>query len=145
MKQIYFHSENAKLLPARRRLLHTWIVQLFAQHNKPLHTINYIFCTDAELLEINNMYLNHDTYTDIITFDNTENIDSGTEADIYISVERTKENAQKYKVLPATELHRVMAHGVLHLIGYKDKTPADKTQMTQQENQALLLLTSLAQ
>jgi len=90
------------------------------------------------LLQINQQYLNHDTYTDIVTFDNSEKQGFIT-GDIFISVDRTQENAQKFNVDAYTELHRVIIHGALHLLGYKDKKPADKKLMTQKENEYLAI------
>ena len=102
-----------------------------------LGTINYIFCTDDELLEINIKHLNHNTLTDIITFDYTEG--KTINSDIFISVERVLDNAQKFKVTFDEEFHRVMIHGILHLCGYKDKTKADAELMRKKENNALKL------
>jgi len=98
-----------------------------------LKELNYIFCSDAYLLQINQQYLNHDTYTDIITFDNseTEKVITG---DIFISIERIRENAAKYNITEADELHRVIIHGALHLLGYKDKTAVTKQKMTEKED-----------
>lgn len=98
-----------------------------------LNELTYIFCSDNYLLNINRQYLDHDTYTDIITFDNSEGNNIVT-SDIFISIERIRENAVNFNVPEITELHRVIIHGVLHLLGYKDKTPADKQKMTEKED-----------
>lgn len=101
-----------------------------------IDTINYIFCDDAYLLEINQQYLNHDTYTDIITFQ----LNPKGEAllsDVYISVERVKENAAIHNTTFTQELHRVIFHGLLHLCGYKDKTKKDQEEMRKQEDRCL--------
>ncbi|MDY0089547.1 MAG: rRNA maturation RNase YbeY [Flavobacteriaceae bacterium] len=112
-----------------------WISKVIASESKELGEINYIFCDDSYLLKINQDYLNHDTYTDIISFDYSKgNILSG---DIFISVERVRDNAQDFGVSFDEELRRVMAHGVLHYCGYKDKTEADQKFMRQKENEKI--------
>lgn len=99
---------------------------------KNFGTLNYIFCNDAHLLQINREYLKHDTYTDIITFDYSEKkIISG---DIFISIERVTENAEKFKQPFEIELQRVMVHGILHLIGYNDKSSQEKETMRAKED-----------
>lgn len=98
--------------------------------------LNYIFVSDEALLKINIEYLNHSTYTDIITFDNSES-EQLIEGDIFISVERVQENAEKFKTSFERELIRVMAHGVLHLAGYKDKKPEEAQAMRDAEERAL--------
>lgn len=104
------------------------------------HTIeelNFIFCTDRYLLKMNKDFLNHDTYTDIITF-NTGQDRKKIQGDIFISYDRVKENARQFQASVRDETHRVMIHGVLHLLGYSDKKPADKKTMTQKEDLYLL-------
>lgn len=114
-----------------------WIKTVVERRGKAVGSINYLFCDDEYLLRINQEYLNHDTYTDIITFDYVAgNLISG---DIIISVERVKENAQQYCVDIDDELHRVIIHGVLHLLGQGDKTEVDAKEMRRQEADALLL------
>lgn len=104
--------------------------------------INFIFCDDAYLSELNLSYLNHTTLTDIITFDYTdEGIISG---DIYISIERVKENALLYSKTFQDELNRIIIHGVLHLLGNKDKKPKDKAMMRKKEDECLLLLQAIS-
>ena len=103
--------------------------------------INFIFCDDAYLLEMNQEYLKHDTFTDIITFDYGSS--EAVSGDIFISVDRIRENAAKLQQNALDELHRVMIHGILHLIGYKDKSPADKAQMTSKEDKYLSLRASM--
>lgn len=114
-----------------------WINRILAIESVKLGNLSYIFCDDAYLIKINQEYLDHDTYTDIITFDYTEGIT--VSGDIFISVERIKENAEKFEVEFNEELIRVMSHGVLHLIGYKDKTDADAALMREKENQMIKL------
>ena len=113
------------------------IETVLSNENRTLGEINYIFCSDEYLLNINKQYLKHDYYTDVIYFDySEENIISG---DIFISVDTVKDNAKEYDVEFEKELARVMVHGVLHFIGYKDKTDEDAKQMRQKENQYLPL------
>ncbi|HNF47994.1 MAG TPA: rRNA maturation RNase YbeY [Chitinophagales bacterium] len=100
--------------------------------------LTYVFLTDEELLAMNIQYLQHDTYTDIITFDNSSEPKS-IEGDIFISLERVQDNARKYKVSYEVELQRVLAHGLLHLCGYKDKTKKDAALMRQKEETAIQL------
>lgn len=116
-----------------------WISSVVSSHHKKLLEINYIFCSDDYLLEINQEHLNHDYYTDIITFDNAET--SGeVEADIFVSVDRVKENAQLQKTSFQNELNRVMIHGVLHLLGFGDKSETEKKVMREKEDACLSLL-----
>ncbi len=98
--------------------------------------ISIVFCSDTFLLDLNQQYLNHDTYTDIITFDLSENSDE-INTEIYISIDRVKENAEKYNVSYASELHRVIFHGVLHTIGYQDKEPKEQNKMREAEDKWL--------
>ncbi len=100
-------------------------------------TVNFIFCTDQELLSINEEYLNHDFFTDIITFELSDPHEPRIEADIYISVDRVRENARIFGEKVNIELHRVIFHGILHLCGFKDKTDQQKRTMRSQENTAL--------
>lgn len=114
-----------------------WITRIIGSENRFLNRMDYIFCDDDYLLNINQQYLNHDTYTDIITFDYTEG--KNIAGDIFISVDRVKENALKYEVDFIDELHRVMAHGVLHLLGYSDKTDEDVVVMRNKEDEKMQL------
>ena len=115
--------------------LSSWIQKCINSKNKILGEISYVFCDDKYLLNINKEYLNHDTYTDIISFDYCEdNIISG---DIFISIERIRENSIEYKNTFDDELHRVMIHGILHYLGYKDKTEVQKQEMRSEENNCL--------
>lgn len=102
-------------------------------------SINFIFCSDIYLLQINQQYLNHDNYTDIITFDNSE-LQLEISGDIFISIERVYENSKKFSGSFLSELYRVMIHGILHLIGYKDKSNKDKDAMRRKEDYYLSLL-----
>jgi rRNA maturation RNase YbeY len=109
-----------------------WIEQSILDESCKLGEINFIFCSDAYLLELNVEYLNHDTYTDIISFDYS--VGKELHGDIYISLERVKENAEVFGVTLESELGRVMIHGILHLCGYKDKSDSDKKLMRSKEN-----------
>lgn len=118
--------------------LANWIVSCIENDDFKVGEINYIFCDDAYLHKLNVEFLQHDTYTDIISFDNTlGKIISG---DVFISVERVKENSATYTSSFDAELHRVMIHGILHYMGYKDKSKEEKQIMREKENQCLKLL-----
>jgi len=133
MPAIHFFEEDITYKLKKKTLVKQWITETILAEGFRLKELNYIFCSDAYLLQINQQYLNHDTYTDIITFDNseTEKVITG---DIFISIERIRENAAKYNITEADELHRVIIHGALHLLGYKDKTAVTKQKMTEKED-----------
>ncbi|MDR3696809.1 rRNA maturation RNase YbeY [Mucilaginibacter sp.] len=133
MPVIHFFEEDITYKLKNKTLVRQWITQTILAEGYQLKELNYIFCSDAYLLQINQQYLNHDTYTDIVTFDNsdTEKVIIG---DIFISIERIRENAAKFNTSETDELHRVIIHGVLHLLGYKDKTATAKQKMTQKED-----------
>lgn len=116
-------------------LLKDWIITIASEQNFEVGEINYIFCDDAYLHKLNVEFLDHDTLTDIISFDNS--LGKLLNGDIFISVERVKDNAAEFKVSFQDELHRVMIHGVLHYMGYKDKSSDEKKMMRNQENLAL--------
>ena len=117
----------------KEKLKHkAWLNEVAKQEGKKILELTYVFCSDMYLLQINQEYLNHDTLTDIITFDNSED-PKKIEGDIFISIERVKENGDKL-VTSETELERVMVHGLLHLLGYKDKKKEDKALMTEKED-----------
>lgn len=112
-----------------------WICRVINSEGKLCSELSYIFCDDAYLLEINKEYLNHNTYTDIITFDySTPNSISG---DLFISIERVRDNAQQFGISELEELRRVMVHGVLHLLGYKDKEESEIAEMRLKEEEKL--------
>ena len=114
-----------------------WIFEVVKSYGKHLGRINYLFCSDEYVYDANVRFLNHYTYTDIITFDFVEgNLISG---DIMISVDRVGDNAQKMSLPFEQDLHRVIIHGVLHLLGFKDKSDADAAEMRQKENESLNL------
>ena len=124
-----------------RTRLKQFLVSLFKKEGKKLGELQYIFCSDKYLLEINRQYLGHDYYTDIITFDLSEKGQS-INAEIYISVDRVRENAGEFGVPVGNELHRVMFHGALHLCGYKDKSEQETKRMRQMEEKYLRLYKS---
>jgi probable rRNA maturation factor len=135
---IHFFTESITFKLPHPRKTTAWIKLVTQKEKRTIKEINYIFCSDAYLLQLNQDFLNHNTLTDIITFDNSED-KKNLEGEIYISIDRVKENALKFETSFEDELHRVMIHGVLHLIGYKDKKPADKTQMRKKEEACLSL------
>jgi rRNA maturation RNase YbeY len=109
-----------------------WLNEVAKQEGKKILELSYVFCSDKYLLQINQEYLNHDTLTDIVTFDNSED-PKKIEGDIFISIDRVKENGEQLGTTE-TELERVMVHGLLHLLGYKDKKKEDKAVMTEKED-----------
>jgi rRNA maturation RNase YbeY len=139
---IYFSSENIHFDLKGKMRVKRWITDIIKAQGKKVGDISYLFCDDAYLIEVNRSYLNHDTYTDIITFDYVEdNLISG---DIMISVERVKENAQLFGSTFDQELHRVIIHGILHLLGQGDKTAPEAAQMRKKEEAALAVWNSMA-
>lgn len=130
---ISFNFLTTTTLPNRRRL-RAFISTIFVQEGMRLASLSFVFCTDKYLLEINRTYLEHDHYTDIITFDLTEAGAKTISGEVYLSVERIRANAQEFGVTLQQELHRVMFHGILHLCGYADKSPKEKVVMTNKEN-----------
>ena len=124
----------------RRRDTSSWIKAVAASYGKKVGSVAYIFCDDAKILEVNRQYLQHDYYTDIITFDDTEgDVIAG---DIFISLDTVRSNSEEQKTDYDEELHRVIIHGILHLCGINDKGPGEREQMEQAENKALAMLTS---
>ena len=135
---IAFHYETSFEL-SNENFLNDWINTIVLSYGYTIGEINYIFCDDTYLHKLNLDFLQHDTLTDIISFDSTLGKLIG--GDIFISVERVVENAKDYKVSFTDELHRVMIHGVLHYMGFKDKSIVDKKRMRKEEDNALFLLT----
>jgi probable rRNA maturation factor len=135
---INFFSEGTDYKLHNQNEILKWINRVISDKNCIPGTINYIFCTDKYLLTLNTKYLNHDTYTDVITFDYSKSgVISG---DIFISIDMVNENAKSFNQLFIDELHRVIIHGILHLCGLKDKTVEESNQMRNQENHYLSLL-----
>ena len=115
-----------------------WISKVIISENKSEGEINFIFCDDDYLLELNKQHLNHDTLTDVISFDYS--LGNELSGDVFISIERVQDNAKDFKVSFAEELNRVMIHGILHYCGYKDKTEEDERLMRNKEDEKLKLL-----
>jgi len=130
---IHFFSEDISYTLKNKGLLRTWIKNTIIKEEFKLKELNFIFCSDNYLLSMNQDYLKHDTLTDVITFDNSEN-KREIVGDIFISLERIQENAQSFRVKTEDELHRVMIHGTLHLLGYADKGKEAKALMTDKED-----------
>ena len=136
LSQIHFHFLVSSVGLRERTTLKKFIASILRREGKRLDQINYIFCDDAYLLKLNQEYLNHDTLTDIITFEYSGKGDPVL-SDIYISVERVRANAVQFKTSFKAELHRVLFHGVLHLCGYKDKTTEQSSLMRKKEQHYL--------
>ena len=137
-KNIQFNF-TSKISLAERNKLKAFIFLIFKKEKKKPGNISYVFCSDKEILQINRSYLQHNYYTDIITFDLSQPGSPIIDAEIYISTDTVRDNAIRFKNSIKKELHRVIFHGILHLCGYKDKTPADQELMTKKENYYLEL------
>ena len=133
---IVFHALEPVILK-QRRLLKKFIIQLFIKEKKSLQSIDIIFCSDEYLLQINKQHLQHDFYTDIITFDLSESSANPIIGELYISIDRVKDNAALRDEKFSTELLRVILHGLLHLCGFKDKTKSDIKTMREKEDEYL--------
>lgn len=144
MPEINFFAEDVDFAPARPDLLRQWLGALAIEAGREWDTLNYIFCSDEYLLAINQQYLQHDYYTDIITFPHHESEAEPIGADLFLSIERIRENSKTEGVEFAEELHRVMAHGLLHLLGHHDHTPSEKETMRAAENEALARLADIS-
>lgn len=137
LKDISFFSEDIDFTLKDKAKVRSWIGDTIKSEGfKRVSELSFVFCSDDYLLAINKQYLNHDTYTDIVTFDSSDEEDV-IAGDIFISIERIRENAAKFGVTEQEELHRVIIHGVLHLCGYYDKKKEDKELMTAKENEYL--------
>ena len=138
MATINFFQEDVKFKLEDKASIRKWITSTARSEGFEVVSLNFIYCSDEYLLKINQEYLEHNTYTDIITFDNSSE-QSRIESDIFISVDRLQDNAQRLKVPFKNELHRVMIHGILHLVGYGDKTDLEKSLMREKEDAYLSL------
>ena len=137
MNSISFYNDGVRAKTPSKRLLKAWIKEFVSNHGKKVGELAFVFCSDDKILEVNQGFLQHDYYTDIITFDYSEGeVISG---DIFISVERVLENAASHQVDYTTELLRVLSHGVLHLIGFQDKEEKKKVEMTRNEDLCMSL------
>lgn len=137
MGKISFFYEEIDFKLSQINKSKKWIKFIIERENFELNYINFIFCSDTYLHSINLKYLDHDTFTDIITFDYSEQ--NTLEGDIYISIDRVRENAKDFHIEFESELQRVMAHGVLHMMGFGDKTQDEKTIMRQKEDSCISL------
>lgn len=138
---ISYNTDGVKMPAIRRRDTSAWIKQVAASYGKKVGSIAYIFCNDEKILEVNRQYLQHDYYTDIITFDYDEgDVISG---DIFISLDTVRSNSEQFHTDYEQEFYRVMAHGVLHLCGINDKGPGERAIMEEAENNALALWQTL--
>lgn len=135
---IQYYNEDVPLPKLKKRKSTKWIKSTILSEGKRVGDISFIFCSDNYLLEVNKTYLDHDYFTDIITFDYVE----GTliNGDIFISVDRVLDNSVEFKTTPEDEMNRILIHGILHLVGYKDKNKKDKLLMTEKEDFYLKLL-----
>ena len=135
---VHFFNDDVDFSISDETLLKKWINLVVTNHKKRLGKITYLFCSDEKIYQTNVRFLNHNTYTDIITFDYVENdLISG---DIIISIDRVEENARVFNVSFEQELQRVIIHGLLHLLGFKDKSPEDEAMMRRKEDESLALL-----
>jgi len=132
---IHFHTEDIRFDLKQKRRTKQWLKQISERYSHHIDTLQFIFCSDEYLLDINQRYLNHDYYTDIITFPYQSN---PIQSDIFISIDRVKDNASQLKLPFENELRRVLAHGLLHLCGLDDKTEESKNAMRKEEDLALM-------
>ena len=140
-QRINFHSEDVTFeLSEEEGSIKDWIDKIIKEENCQLKRLNYIFCSDEYLYKVNMEYLQHDTYTDIITFPYSY---EPIESDMFISIDRISDNAKQLKTSFESELYRVIIHGVLHLVGYDDKTEEKKKEMRNRENRAISYLNTL--
>ena len=135
---IHFFSEEIRFTLKEKLNRKRWLTKIATNAGFKIKELNYIFCSDEYLYQMNRDYLKHDTYTDIITFDNSENKDD-IEGDIFVSIDRVRENAKTHTQEIETEMNRVLAHGLLHLMGYKDKTQEEAALMRLKEEESIKL------
>lgn len=136
MDKIIYNVEDIDFQLPNEQPLSIWIEKTVEEEKKELGAVSYIFCSDDYLHEMNVEYLNHDTLTDVITFPYN---DDPIEGDIFISIDRVKDNANDLNIPFENELHRVMIHGILHLCGYRDETDEEEDEMRQKEDKYLVL------
>jgi rRNA maturation RNase YbeY len=135
---ISYQTDGVKMPVIKKRETTSWIKAVANMHEKKIGEIAYIFCSDEKILEVNREYLQHDYYTDIITFDYCE--DNVLSGDIFISLDTVKSNSEQFKTTYDEELHRTIIHGILHLCGINDKGEGEREIMEAEENKALALL-----
>jgi rRNA maturation RNase YbeY len=138
MYEVNFFSEEVEFTLKKAKATKLWLLEVIKESNRAVKQLSFIFTSDEHLARINKEYLNHNTYTDIITFPYSEDKDI-LESDVFISVDRVEDNAQALNLPFYEELHRVMVHGILHLLGYHDKTASQKREMRNLENHYLAL------
>jgi len=138
---ILFFADGVKKPKLKYNIINFWLSSIVLSYNSITCELNYIFCNDKYLLDINTRYLNHDFYTDVITFDYC--LGNNISGDIFISIERVKENAVIYNVNFEDELMRVIVHGLLHLLGFNDSSLDEKGEMRKMEDELLLMLQSV--
>lgn len=138
---VSFYTEGIDLPAINKTTIRNWVKQVAELHGKRVGGISYIFCNDEKILEVNVQYLQHDYYTDIITFDYTEG--DKISGDLFISLDTVKTNAEQFGQDYNIELHRVIIHGILHLCGINDKGPGEREIMEAEENKALGLLEAI--
>jgi rRNA maturation RNase YbeY len=137
MNEVQFFFLQPVSVLKQRLALKSFLQKTAQKEGRPIASLNIIFCSDDYLLNINKQYLNHDYYTDIITFDLSESKKGPVTAELYISYDRVKDNARQMKATTTKELHRVIFHGLLHLLGYKDKSTKDQMEMRKMEDKLL--------
>lgn len=135
---IAFYAEDIELPAIKKKALSAWIKAVADTYGMKTGDISYIFCSDEKILEVNRQYLQHDYYTDIITFDYTSG--HKISGDLFISLDTVKTNAEKFQATYNEELHRTIIHGILHLCGINDKGPGEREIMEENENKALAIL-----
>lgn len=138
---VSFYTEGVDLPAINKTNIRNWVKQVAEIHNMRVGEIAYIFCDDEKILEVNKQYLQHDYYTDIITFDYTEG--NKIAGDLFISLDTVRTNAEQFGQEYDTELHRVIIHGILHLCGINDKGPGEREIMEAEENKALGLFETI--
>ena len=135
---ITYQTEDIAMPQIKKRETTEWVKQVATNHGKKVGEIAYIFCSDEKILEVNRQYLEHDYYTDIITFDYTEG--NRISGDLFISLDTVRTNAEQFDQPYERELHRVIIHGILHLCGINDKGPGEREIMEAEENKALAIV-----
>lgn len=135
---IFYYSEDIELPAINQDAVSGWVRKVAETHGRKTGDISYIFCSDEKILEVNRQYLQHDYYTDIITFDYTSG--NKISGDLFISLDTVKTNAEKFNTEYNEELHRTIIHGILHLCGINDKGPGEREIMEENENKALAIL-----
>lgn len=137
MRNIHFFFQSPLPTLRERTALKAFLIKQSRRLGRPIHTLNIIFCSDPYLISINQQFLQHNEYTDIITFDLSNSSTQPLHAEIYISIDRVRDNAKQLAVSFKQELHRVIFHGTLHLMGYKDKKKSDIALMRSMEDRLL--------